>query len=270
MTKKANTSIFILKKKNYLTPHYIRVVLSGDVTIFENTTIGDNNKIFIPPKGVAQVHLPELDAQNNSWIHPPKEVAPFIRTYTHRGIDLEKGELIIDFVNHGETGPASAWALHSKIGDELGVAMKTEPKELYPKEAEWFLLAGDTTAIPVLGAILEALRESAKGTCIIEAPSKEDEQILNTKAKIDFIWLYNKHPENGSPLAQKVKEIRIPNLKKFGYVACEFSSVKEIRTYLRKKLGWNSTELYAYSFWKSGVAEDKSVTDRQKEKKSIK
>jgi len=269
MTKKANTGIFILKEKHYLTPHYIRVVLGGDVAVFKNTTIGDNNKIFIPPKGVAQVHLPEFDVQNNSWIHPPKEVAPFIRTYTHRGIDLEKGELIIDFVNHGETGPASAWALHSQIGDELGVAMKTEPKELYPKDAEWFLLAGDATAIPVLSAILETLPGSAKGTCIIEVPSKEDEQILDTKAKIDFIWLYNQHPENGSELAQRVRKVRIPNANKFGYVACEFSSVKEIRTYLRKELGWSPAELYAYSFWKSGVAEDKSVTDRQKEKKSI-
>jgi len=58
-----------------------------------------------------------------------------------------------------------AWALNSQIGDQLGVAMRTEPKELYPKDAEWYLLVGDATAIPVLRAILETLPASAKGVC---------------------------------------------------------------------------------------------------------
>jgi len=58
-------------------------------------------------------------------------------------------------------------------------------------------------------------------------------------------------------------------MDRFGYVACEFLAVKEIRNYLRKELGWTSDELYAYSYWKSGVAEDKSVKDRQAERKSM-
>lgn len=269
MAKKTNSTVFTLKEKQYLTPHYIRVVLNGNVSDFKNTTIGDNNKIFIPPQGVSKVYLPELDAENHTWIHPPKEVAPYVRTYTHKGIDVEKGELIIDFVNHGENGPASAWALNAQIGDELGVAMRTEPKELYPNKAKWFLLVGDITAIPVLSAILENLPELAQGVCIIEVPSKEDEQILKTKAAIDFIWLHNPNPEKGSELSEIVKKVQIPEVDKFGYVACEFSSVKEIRNYLRKERNWTSSELNAYSYWKSGVAEDKSVIERQAEKKSM-
>lgn len=261
--------VFTLKAKEYLTPHYIRVTLDGDVSVFKNTTLGDNNKIFIPPTGVSKVHFPELDPENNTWIHPPKEVAPYVRTYTHMGIDTEKRELIIDFVNHGENGPASAWALHAQIGDELGVGMRTEAKELFPKEADWVLLAGDLTALPVISSILKKLPDTAKGVCIIEVPTKEDEQILQTNAAIDFIWLYNAQPEKGSELASEIKKVNLPITKKFGFVACEFSSVKEIRNYLRKDCGWTSAELNAYSYWKNGVAEDKSVTDRQAEKNSI-
>lgn len=261
--------VLSLKSKEYLTPHYIRITLTGDVSDFKNTTIGDNNKIFIPPAGVSEIHFPKLNESQTEWIYPEKDVAPSVRTYTHRGINLDKGELVIDFVNHGETGSASAWALKSESGDKIGVAMRTEPKELYHKDAKWYLLVGDTTAIPVLSAILENLPASAQGICIIEVPTKEDEQVLQTDADIIFIWLYNKHPEEGSRLAETVKKINIPETDKFGYVACEFSSVKEIRNYLRKELGWTSNELYAYSYWKSGVAEDKSVTDRQAEKNSI-
>ncbi len=44
-----------------------------------------------------------------------------MRTYTHSGIDLEKKELILDFANHGEGGPASAWALQAEPGFQIGV-----------------------------------------------------------------------------------------------------------------------------------------------------
>ncbi len=113
---------------------------------------------------------------------------------------------------------------------------------------------------------MEDLSESAKGICIIEVHGKEDEQILTTKADIKFIWLHNEHPQQGSRLAETVKQQILPEVSRSGYVAAEFSSVKEIRNYLRKEKQWKQEELYAYSYWKAGVAEDKSVTDRQKEK----
>jgi|SRR5690554_940987 len=269
--KKATASkVLKMKGKEYITPHYIRVTLTGDVADFANTTLGDNNKIFIPPKGVQKVYLPKIDSETKSWIHPPSAVAPYVRTYTHMGIDLEKEELTIDFVNHGEDGPASSWALNAQIGDELGVAMRTEPKELFPETADWFLFAGDLTALPVIASILKTLPQNAKGVCIFEVPTKEDEQLLKSNApEIDFIWLHNPHPEKGSSLANEVKKVQLATTHKFGFVACEFSSVKEIRNYLRNDCKWTSKELHAYSYWKIGVAEDKSVKERQAEKNSI-
>ncbi|KMQ67497.1 side tail fiber protein [Chryseobacterium sp. FH2] len=255
-------------RKEYITKHFIRIYLySPEVHLFKNTTIGDNNKIAVPPNGVNEIHFPALD-KNHQWIYPPKEVAPAIRTYTHRGIDLEKNEIIIDFVDHGDGGPASGWAREAVAGSKLGVMMRREGKELYP-QADWYFLIGDATAIPVLSAILETLPETAKGVCIIEIHGKEDEQILETKADIEFIWVYNTKPHTSSNLVPAVKSIEIPEVSKFGYVACEFSGVKEIRSYLRKEKGWTQQELYAYSYWKAGVAENESQADRQKEKDTV-
>src|SRR5690606_7563412 len=121
-----------ITRKEYLTPHYIRVYLTGeDVPLIENTTIGVNNKILVPPKGVNKVYFPALDNETKAWIQPPEEVRPFRRTYTHRGIDLEKNEIWIDFVAHGDDGPASAWAINAQRGDVLGVLMKDGKSELY-------------------------------------------------------------------------------------------------------------------------------------------
>lgn len=257
--------VFTVKRKQFITPNFIRITLTGNVAIFKDATLGDNNKIFIPPKGISKVHMRTYDPIKEQIVLPPKEVLPYMRTYTHRGINLEKNELTIDFANHGLNGPASAWAIQATEGAELGVAMKVHKKELYPI-SDWYLLVGDTTAIPVISVILESLPNTAKGVCIIEVHGKEDEQQLRTNAEVDFIWLHNPEPKKGSNIADEVKKVIIPDSSKFGFVACEFSSVKAIRSYLRKELQWTKEELYAYSYWKAGFAEDKSADDRRSER----
>lgn len=262
-------AILTVSRKEYVTPHYIRVYLQGDaVQQIADTTVGVNNKILIPPNGVDTVYFPEFDYERGLWKPMDKAIRPTIRTYTHRGINLDRNEIWIDFVAHGDEGPASAWAITAKTGDTLGVLMKHGKTELYGVAAN-YLLVGDATAIPVLGAILEDLPASAKGICMIEVHGSEDIQQLDTKADIDFIWLHNDMPQKGSLLADLVKIRSLPQQDKFAYVAAEFSTVKEIRNYLRKDLGWERKELYAYSYWKAGVSEDKSATDRRSESEEI-
>lgn len=259
-----------VSRKEYITPHYVRIYLTGEkVQLFTNTTIGVNNKILIPPTGVEKIYFPEFDYEKMQWKPQDEATKPIVRTYTHSGIDLAKNEIWIDFVAHGDEGPASAWALAAKKGDVLGVLMKDGKTELYGK-AQNYLLVADATGIPVVAALLEDLPETAKGTCIIEVQAKEDEQELPTKANIDFIWLHNPHPQGSSRLAEITKEILLPEDNRFAYVAAEFSSVKEIRNYLRKDKGWQQKELYAYSYWKSGVAEDKSAMERHQENEELK
>src|SRR5690606_11303089 len=133
------------------------VTLEGDaVAEYKDCTPGNNNKIFLPPAGVNRVHFPEYNEELEIWLHPEPALVPSVRTYTLRAIDLEKKEMVIDFVHHGENGPASRWAIQAQPGDELGVAMKAVTKELYPRVGS-YLLAGDATAIPVLSCILESL-----------------------------------------------------------------------------------------------------------------
>lgn len=256
-------------RKQYITPHYIRVYLTGaQVPLLADTTVGVNNKILIPPKGVDQIHFPEFDAEKGQWKPQDEKVRPVVRTYTHRGIDLTSNEIWIDFVAHGDQSPASAWAIAAQKGDSLGLLMKGGKTELYAK-ADFYLLVGDATAIPVLSAILEDLPQDAKGICVIEVHGPEDQQILKTLANIEFIWLYNPAPEDGSQLAPVVRTLDLPQGSRSGYVAAEFSTVKEIRHYLRKIKEWKQEELYAYSYWKSGVAEDKSAAERRSENQSV-
>lgn len=251
-------SVLTVKHTQYLSPHYIRVTLTGEeVQLFKEATVGANNKIFLPVEGEKEIHF-----------GGPKSIR---RTYTHRGIDLGKNEMTIDFVSHGETGPASAWAMHAKAGDPLGVAMKARASSLYP-EADWYLLVGDATGIPVLAAILESLPASAQGVAFIEVRSKEEEIPLTTAANIEINWVYNTSPGESELLATAVRNVDFPtndHMTYFGYVAAEYSTVKDVRTFLRKEKNWDKEALYAYSYWKYGKSEDGSVAERQEEKHAL-
>lgn len=265
MKTKIIKNVLRLKRKEYVTPHLIRVTLEGDaVREYKDCTLGNNNKIFIPPAGVREVHFPEFNEELDIWLHPEPHLVPAVRTYTHRAIHLEKKEMVIDFVHHGENGPASRWAIHAQPGDELGVAMKAVTKELYPRVGR-YLLAGDATALPVLSCILESLPGRAGGVCVIEVHGPEDELPITTRADIRFIWLHNPHPEAGSELAATVKRLELPAEDRFAYIAAEYRTVKELREHLRQN-SWAKEEFYAFSYWKAGVAEDQSAQERRAER----
>lgn len=257
ISQKPVREVMTVTDKQTLTPHYIRIYLTGQPDTIANMatmTIGRNNKLLIP---IDKTQLLDLDDTANLTK----------RTYTHRGVDVEKQHIWIDFVAHGEDAPASSWVTHAQVGDQLGVLMQPKNKPLYPA-ADNFLLVGDATAIPVLGAILENLPDNVTGHCIIEVYGKKDEQDLLTPANMKITWLHNPHPMQGSQLAATVKSLTLPTAEqsRFAYVAGEFSSVKAIRHYLKKEQSWSKDELYAFSYWKAGIAEDKSANDRLAEK----
>ncbi|WP_454879943.1 siderophore-interacting protein [Sphingobacterium detergens] len=95
-----------VSRKEYVTPHYIRIYLTGEaVPEIADTTIGVNNKILIPPMGLNKVYFPEFDFEKGQWKTMDDNIRPTVRTYTHRGIDLRRNEIWIDFVAHGMKAP---------------------------------------------------------------------------------------------------------------------------------------------------------------------
>ncbi|WP_413534032.1 siderophore-interacting protein [Empedobacter brevis] len=247
-------SIFTVKRKEFLTPNFIRVIFEmsdEQCKLLENIQEGSNNKIFIPPKGVGLIYFPNKEVSLNT------SLTAKTRTYTNRKIDLRNKELTIDFVAHGTTSPASAWAISAKIGDPLGIAMKDVRKPLIGK-ADHYLLIGDATAIPVIAAILESLTAKVSVKVILEVPSKDDEIIMYSKAKVEIEWLHNSNPKMGSYLAKKAitHQFENKNAHNFVYCAAEYRTVKEVREYYRKTLNWDSDLIFTCSYWKAGSAED--------------
>lgn len=257
-----------LKNREYISPHYIRLTLTGeDIVPFSQCTVGANNKIFIPPSGVNDVFFPPKEGE----VEIPAEQLAIRRTYTHAGISLEKKEMYIDFVAHGLSGPASRFAMEAPLGAKLGVAMKIKPSELAPP-ADFYCLVGDATAIPVIRATLASLPQQAKGTVFIEVSDEADKQTFDLPENMEIHWLINKKIGQNTDLAEKAiayVEDHLAETSRFAFVACEYENVRMLRNYFRKEKEWTNKEVSAYSYWKYGVAETKSEKSRREEKASI-
>lgn len=254
-------SVFTVKNKSFLTPHFIRVVFDireDQLPLLSEVTSGSNNKIFIPPKGVRLIYFPERGREINS------ELVATVRTYTNRSIDLEKRELTIDFVVHGENGPASAWAINAQAGDCLGIGMKQSHKPLLPI-SESYLLVGDATAVPVISAILEQLAVGITAKVFLEVTEKSDELMLCSAAFVDVMWLHNKEPEKGSLLSSCIKQFQIDNPAQNNcvYIAAEYSTVKDLKAFFRVQLGWDPDFISTTAYWKSGASEEATVEKQQ-------
>jgi len=223
-----------VKDKTYLSPHLIRIILDGDdLQLFSKVTVGMNNKIFIPVAGTEE------------YIR---------RTYTSRALDMEKNEMAIDFVAHGEEGPASAWAINAKVGDILEIGMKDKSDPLYP-EAEFYLLAGDHTALPVISVILETLPAHATGHAIIHVGGLEDIIPLKTLSQVKIDWIIGDNENYPDPLFEAVVNISIPKSKsRYIFTAAEAGVIRSLRSYF-STIGIERRELAAFAYWHAGIAE---------------
>lgn len=224
-----------------LTPNMRRVTLHGeDLRGFPDNASGAYFKLVFPGD------------------NPDK---PILRTYTvaqHRPSSLE---IDVDFMLHTNTdgsasGVAATWAAQAQVGDSMsifGPGLAT----FINVDADWFLLVADMTALPALTASLALLPADAKGYIVIEIVSREDQQDLQAPDGMEFIWVVNPSPGSDSTiLYSAITGLEWQSGEIAVWAACEFSSMKKIRHYLKQEKRVKKSHLYVSSYWKKGLQEE--------------
>ena len=231
-----------------LTPNMIRVVFAGpELEGFPTGREGGNCKLMIPDIGETKERF-AARLQNG----PP----PVRRTYTIRKFDADTQELTIDFVAHGDEGPASRWASDAKPGDFLGFAGPSAPK-VTQFNADWYLVAADPSAIPVAAAALEAMPRDAKGVAIFEVTSPDDKQDIAIPAGIDVHWLIHPDPHLSSVAQEEViRTLEWPDGRVQTCIAGESGVIRSLRAFVMNERKLPKEDVYISGYWKIGLVED--------------
>jgi NADPH-dependent ferric siderophore reductase len=241
-----------------ITPRMRRIRLSGpDLARFASG--GLHVRLLIPPRKDLKPQWPVSGADGRlQW--PPHEHRPLVRIYTIRHIDVARGELDIDVVIHeGDDTPGSSWAKTAQAGDVVGVM---GPGGGGVPDAQWYLLAGDETALPAISRILASLPARCRATAIIEVADESERQPLSSQAEVDIRWLYRKGAEPGTTtlIEDAVRSVPLPDadVQRFVWAGCEHKSCRCLRKLLRQERGLPTTDHLVMAYWRAGRAGDEA------------
>ncbi len=215
---------------------------------------GKHLKILFPREGQDQPECPVI--KDGRPVYKPGAVKPLVRTYTVRAYEAGEGALDIDFVLHGDEGPASAWAARVKPGNRIGIAVRSV--KILP-QADWYLFAGDHTALPAIASMLEQLESHAKGLALIEVPDEREEQVIQHPAGIVVSWLHRGSAPAGKSnlLIDAVRELTVPATgSRYVWLAAESTETKAMRELITRQTVLQAHELHAVGYWRLGVDED--------------
>ena len=239
-----------------VTPRMARVTLGGDeLAGFPGDGPDQRIKLFFPMPGQHRPAMPRASSGGPVW--PPGEPRPVIRTYTVRRFDAAAGELDVDFVLHGERGPAAAWAAAAAPGDWVGVS---DPGGRYRPDpaALAHLVIGDESALPAIATVLEAL--SGTGGVVpvevfIEVADAAEEQPLPAGPTTRVHWLHRGDRPPGQPLTEAVISTGPPAGVDPGrcqaWLSAEAAAVRDIRAHLLDERGLSRRMVYATGYWRA-------------------
>ena len=258
---------FEVTRTEQLTPHLTRVVLGGpgfDTFTPNGFTDAYVKVVFVKDAiDVAALGQPlTLDSFNSL----PIDERPVVRTFTVRGVDPDRREISIDFVVHGEHGVAGPWAAAAAPGQP---AYLMGPSGAYAPDpaADWHLLAGDESALPAIGAALEALPDNAIGKAFIEVAGPDDEIPLTAPPSVEVNWIYRggradlvaeDQAGDNAPLIAAVKEAAwLPGQVQV-FIHGEAQAVMHnLRPYIRKERGVEANWAASISgYWRRGRTEE--------------
>ncbi|KKC35880.1 FAD-binding protein [Devosia epidermidihirudinis] len=234
-----------------ITPLMRRISLKGDMEGFASPGHADHIKAFFFPEGVEPKIVP-IGQRGAEFAEGER---PEMRDYTPRYWDIAAGTIDLDFVLHGD-GPASTWAAQAEAGQKLVIG-GPRGSLVTPAAFDWYLLAGDETALPALGRRIEELPAGSRVIAVIEVDSAAEEQRFETKTELTLIYVHR----NGQPagttdlLLNAIKAQAFPGGEAYAYIAGESTISKSIRAYLETERGFNPEYIKAAGYWLLGVAD---------------
>ncbi|MGW3439380.1 siderophore-interacting protein [Streptomyces bacillaris] len=224
-------------------------------------------KLCLPRAGQTVPRLPEPAADDpygmrwyEAYLAIPEAERPWMRSFTVRSYDRERNVMAVDFVLHGEGGPAARWGAAARPGDVLGMV---GPSSLYARPlpaARRMLLAGDEAALPAVATVLEALPAGTSAIVYAEvADAAEEWELPPAAGGAEVRWV---HRDRGGSLVAAVREAGAAlDGVDAAWVAGEASAVRDLRRHLvgERRLPKHAVEFSGY--WRRALTQDDAPTE---------
>ncbi|MFF2190340.1 siderophore-interacting protein [Streptomyces sp. NPDC058155] len=286
-----------------ISPRMVRVTLGGpELADFSYEAPDQQVKLYFPKPGQIAPRLPETGADGDvmRWYGAfqaiPEDERPWTRSYTIRAHDPERGTVDIDFVLHDGAGvadsgggdavegPATRWARSAGPGDVLGMfgpsAYFAEPVPL--GTTDWMLLAGDESALPAIGTIIEALPAGARAVAYVEVWDAAEEQRFESAGDVTVHWLHRAASAGGTSagggvagggavgdgvsvdglaLVAAVRAAVFPAGSVYAWLGGEANAVRALRRHLLGERGLDKRSVHFTGYWRRRLTHDDAPTE---------
>lgn len=214
---------------------------------------------LLMPGADGQLHLPDPERTNvrAAISEMPESEQPGLRWYTIRALRRDEGEVDVDIVTHGDSGPGSAWAASARVGD---TAAFRSGGALYSSwdEARQLLVA-DETAVPALLAIIE--ERSRRGLpglgegieAHVEVPSAEVLAGLEVPGAVT-VHLRGTDAPGTAVLAALVADPAATADLDYAWLCGESGLATSLRRHLVREAGTDKRRITFSGYWKLGAA----------------
>jgi len=156
-----------VRRRAAVSARLLWITLGGaELAGFASTWLADERVTILIPRPVQSMPvLPSVDERD--FTHPPGAMEPIVRTLTLRRFDPVELEIDVEVVLHDD-GPVAAWARSARGGETVGVAGPAGGYRPSP-DADCYLLAGDSAALPAICTIAERLPAALQQGCLRSA-----------------------------------------------------------------------------------------------------
>ncbi|GLZ09634.1 hypothetical protein Acsp03_71000 [Actinomadura sp. NBRC 104412] len=265
-----------------VTPGLRRVTLTGDqlgsFTGSDGTTFpefasdgfDDNVRLIFPYPGESEPVLPVYKDGKFKW---PTDPPALWRVYTVRRYDAQARELDLDFVKHG-VGVATTWAYRAKPGDRLHVGGPSVSRG-WPEGYDWFLVAGDDTAIPAIDRLLAELPGGTQAEVYIEVAEESHRIDFPARPGVEVTWVVRNGLAPGTEplLLQAVREAGRREGSMFAWLAGEQSVVRDLRRYLIEERGVDKSDIDHTGYWRraevAALDDDPALPDPERNEEAF-
>lgn len=225
----------------------LRVVFGGDeLDGFAIESPASSVRLLLPPQGADVIEMPTWTG--NQFELANGDRAP-IRTFTPRYFDATALELTLDFVLH-DGGAATDWARAAQPGDEVAISGPGRAETLDTSAAA-LLLAGDESAIPAIGQLLESIDVDSTVEVHIEIGEASARFELPHHPGAEINW--HEAVVGEAPGASMVRAVQaVDDLPDAIWVAGEAAAVQRIRTHLFDDRNRSRRSVTARGYWKRG------------------